>query len=170
LILVLAGRSPRRAERRADEAVERSLEWSARRARHLRSVPRWDEGIVAYRPATSLERVEAWLEGDVRRRLDLVREHAGSCDLVFCWLPYLDVVGHLVPTVGRGVQDRAYDVAARATRDLRDDLDPETRLIVVSDHGHRGGAHTHSAFFGAAEARTVEAVDDLTDVYDVLRA
>jgi len=150
----------------ADDELDEDLGYSRRRAGFIESVPRWKAGIVAYRPTVALSRVENWLASDLDHRLRIVRRHAATHDLVFCWFPYLDVVGHLVPTVGAAVQERAYRVAAEATRDVREALPNETRVVVVSDHGHRDGAHTHSAFFGADADATVDPVADLTDVAD----
>lgn len=152
-----------------DAELDAALGYSTRRGRYLSSVYERGPGRVVYRPRVSPERVERWLAGDARERLRLVREHRDA-ELVFCWLPTLDVAGHLSPVVGAGVEERLYGVAASLTAALRRDLGEGTRLVVVSDHGHAGGMHTRRAFFGADRDADLAGVRDLADVYDFLVA
>lgn len=152
-----------------DGGLERQLEWSRRRARYVEIEPRWEERTVVYEPKEDLGRIERWLEGDARTRLDLAEDAVRrGHDLVFVWVPYLDAVGHLTPVVADGFQRRAYEFAAEATHGLREALD--VRFVVVSDHGHRAGVHTHDAVFGSTDPTIAERVESVFDVRDALAA
>lgn len=109
-----------------------------------------EEGVV-YEPDVSIGELDLRLVGKARRRYGYVEAAATQGhDLVMCWFGYLDTVGHLAPAVNSADwQRRHYARAAAWTRDLRERTD--AIVLCVSDHGLRGGSHTHDATFSAPE-------------------
>lgn|GEM_PF-374974 len=130
---------------------------------HVESGP---DGGTRHRPKVPLPRLEQRLVGEAAKKLGVVRAALQrEYDLVFVWLGYLDTAGHLAPTIEEpGWQARAYERAARWTREVRDELTGDDVLVCVSDHGLRGGSHTHSAFYGTDDERSFEGVESVLDV------
>ena len=128
-------------------------------------IERGDAGGTRHVPRVPLSRLEQRLEGECVKKLGVVRAAVQrSYDLVFVWLGFLDSVGHLSPLVEEpGFQHRHYREAARLTRGVADLLRPDDTLVCVSDHGLRGGDHTHDAVLAASNPG-VEAVESVLDV------
>lgn len=123
-----------------------------------------DESGGHERYATARE-IEERVTGAAHRRLGLVEASlAREYDLVFCWFGYVDSIGHVAPLVEEaGWQERHYRRVARWTEQVRELLDDDDELLVVSDHGLREGDHTHDAVLSG----TAAAVEDCASVLDV---
>lgn len=141
--------------------------WDRGMSGYLELETRWESRSVVYRPSAPLERVEEWLVGEASGKLGMVKHClARDYDLVFVWLSYLDTVGHMTPVVREGFQREAYRYAASATRDVAGCLGSNDELVVVSDHGHRGGEHTNEAFLGSSSPEVLEGVTSVLGVRD----
>lgn len=124
------------------------------------------EDGVMYEPDVSVGELDMRLVGKARRRYGYTEAAAAqNHDIVMTWFGYLDTVGHLTPAVTEEWQRRHYERAAAWTRDLRERTN--TTVLCVSDHGLRGGSHTHDATFAAPSGVGVpESVFDVREVIE----
>lgn len=84
-------------------------------------------------------------------------------ELVFGYTSGLDLIGHVAYNRPE-LQQQAYEELDDFIGELRDDLDEEDELLLVSDHGLQDGLHTHEAM-GAGTSSTL--VDNIESVVDV---
>ena len=92
---------------------------------------------------------------------------SGNYDLVFGYTSGLDLIGHVThkhPRMQRG----AYDELNEFVGELRNDLEKDDCLILVSDHGLQDGIHTSHAMISASEGSLISNVESVTDVYDAI--
>jgi hypothetical protein len=123
-----------------------------------------------YKPLVSQERLDELLESLCMKRLGHVRAAVQrDYDIVFCWLAFVDTVGHITPLVDEtGWQERMYNEAARMTRSVRDLMSDDDTLVCVSDHGLQNGSHTHSPLLGSDDEDVLENVNSVLDVREGL--
>ncbi len=122
---------------------------------------------LLYRPKIPEKRLEERLTGDVGRRIEILKSCVDRYDLVFLWIPFLDTIGHISPATDGYLQKRAYQYASSVTEKIRSTIDGD--VIVISDHGHRNGDHTHSAFFGATQPDILENIESVADIKNAVR-
>ena len=149
----------------ADDALDMHFDRGAQLGEYL-NITTDDQGRTRHEPSVPIHRLEQRLVSESMRKLGVVRSAIQrEYDLVFVWLGYLDTVGHLAPTVDEdGWQRRAYEQAAKWTREVRSDLTDADTLLCVSDHGLRDGHHSHSAFFGADNEEVTQETETVLDV------
>jgi hypothetical protein len=130
------------------------------------------DGKTVHVPDVPIHEYEARLVSEAMKKLGLVRSAVErDYDLVFVWLGYLDSVGHIAPVADDDSWPaRAYTQAAEWTRALQEAMPAEDTLLTVSDHGLKGGEHTHAAFVGADASALVERTDSVLDVADAIDA
>jgi len=148
-----------------DDGLDLLAGWGRKMSRYLDIEADEEAERVVYHPAKDLERLDEWLVSEVGRKTEVVRA-AGERDhdIVFTWFAYIDTVGHTVPAVDdEDWQRRAYERAARITREIRYSMDEEDTLVVASDHGNRRAEHTFDAFFGSTDERALEGVESVLD-------
>lgn len=110
--------------------------------------------------------------------LNLEQEQIGECskkiglanwarlmeyDLAFVWLGLIDTAGHLDELTEGRFQQRAYQIAAEFTSNLRERSASGDEVICISDHGIRDGKHTESAVLAAADDYWVREIDSVLD-------
>jgi len=129
-----------------------------------------DEGGMSLRDDAALDGFEQQVWSSCAQKIGAVRAAVErDYDLIWVWLGFLDTIGHIAPAVDAGgLQERAYRQAARWTGQIREAIQPADTLVCVSDHGLQDGAHTHEAFFGAADPKLVQQVNSVTDVRDTV--
>jgi len=123
-----------------------------------------DKESDGYRARVSTARLTERLCADAQRRLGAMlagAEH--DYDIIFGWIGFLDSVGHLAPPIGTDWQRRQYERVVDWLTQYRAQAPDDTSVFVVSDHGLRGGDHTHDAVL----AGPTDAVDQAETVADV---
>lgn len=122
--------------------------------------------VSGYRMMTDLHKMDELVMSHMMEKIGItLSAMQWDYDIVFVWLPYIDSVGHLTPTVEEGGwQRRHYHNAARATALVRDHLTEGDDLFCLADHGLQDGEHSHSTFFGGTDEAVVEEVDSVLDV------
>ena len=90
-------------------------------------------------------------------------------ELVFGYTSGLDLIGHVSYDLPE-LQKRAYDEMDDFVGELRDDLDEDDELLLVSDHGLQDGVHTHEAMVAGTNPDTVEAIKSVLDVKDAVES
>ena len=98
----------------------------------------------------------------VRRALRS-REH----ELVFGYTSGLDLIGHITHS-RPALQDRAYEEINELVGELRNDLDKEDELVLVSDHGLQDGLHTDEAMIASTDPTIIEPVSSVLDIRKAL--
>lgn len=157
-----------------DGDVGLEIGWNSKHAEMLYADADVDEERVVYRPKKDPARIDEWLLAESSQKIGAVLSAADvDYDLVFAWLPYLDTIGHTVPAVERefdspGWQERAYRKAAAFTDTVRDFLDEDDSLVVVSDHGNRDARHTSDAFIASTDAEAIEDAESVLDIRDAI--
>ncbi len=145
-----------------DEDVGLEIGWNSKHAEMLHADAELREERVVYRPKKPPERIDEWLLAESSEKIGAVLSAADEdYDLVFAWLPYLDTIGHTVPAVERDFdepewQERAYNKAAALTDTVREFMEEDDELVVVSDHGNRDGRHTMDAYIASTDAEAIE--------------
>lgn len=88
-------------------------------------------------------------------------------ELVFGYTSGLDLIGHISfdrPTL----QKRAYDELNDFVGELRNDLQGNDELILVSDHGLQDGLHTDEAMIAATDPAIVESVSSVLEIRETV--
>ena len=88
-------------------------------------------------------------------------------ELVFGYTSGLDLIGH-VSYAEPGLQRRAYEELNEFVGELRDDIEDDDELLLVSDHGLQEGEHTEEAAVAATDERLIEDIDTVLDVRDAV--
>ncbi|MFB6283492.1 MAG: alkaline phosphatase family protein [Halobacteria archaeon] len=99
-------------------------------------------------------------------RIALVRRalRSRNYELVFGYTSGLDLIGHVTHSLP-DLHMEAYDELDDFVGELKNDLEEDEELALVSDHGLQDGVHTHEAMVSATDREIVERTDDVTDFY-----
>jgi len=92
----------------------------------------------------------------------------GRYELVFGYTSALDLIGH-VSYANPSLQQRAYEELNDFVGELREDLDEDDDLLLVSDHGLQDGTHTNEAAVAGTSDTMVENIDSVLDVKDAIQ-
>jgi hypothetical protein len=98
----------------------------------------------------------------VRRRV-----RSRQNELIFGYTSGLDLIGHVSYDLPE-LQQKAYKELNDFVSELRDDLDGEDELVLVSDHGLQDGVHTDEAMIAATDPTVVSAVESVLDIRGAL--
>ena len=90
-------------------------------------------------------------------------------ELVFGYTSGLDLIGH-VSYDRPGLQERANGELDEFVGELRNDLEADDELVLVSDHGLQDGLHTEEAMIASTEPAIVEDVSSVLDVRGALES
>jgi predicted AlkP superfamily pyrophosphatase or phosphodiesterase len=88
-------------------------------------------------------------------------------ELVFSYTSGLDLIGHVSHDLP-DLQQSAYDELNEFVGELRDDLDEDDELLLVSDHGLQDGLHTEEAMVAATADRLCDSIESVTDVKETI--
>ncbi|MFQ3474865.1 hypothetical protein HKK80_01205 [Halonotius sp. F2-221B] len=88
-------------------------------------------------------------------------------ELVFGYTSGLDLIGHVSYDIPE-LQEQAYDELDDFVGELREDLEDDDVLLLVSDHGLQDGVHTHKAMVSGTDTRTVNQIDSVLDINDAI--
>jgi predicted AlkP superfamily phosphohydrolase/phosphomutase len=98
----------------------------------------------------------------VRRSL-----RSGEYELVFGYTSGLDLVGHVAHD-RPALQQRAYNELNEFVGELRNDLNEDDELLLVSDHGLQNGLHTTEAMIAASDINVIKDVESVLDIREII--
>jgi predicted AlkP superfamily pyrophosphatase or phosphodiesterase len=90
-------------------------------------------------------------------------------ELVFGYTSGLDLIGHVSHSRPE-LQEGAYEELNEFVGEVRDDLEENDELLLVSDHGLQDGLHTKEAMVAGTNVETIERINSVLDVRGALEA